>query len=145
MVTTNNNRAAMPKRFIVVLGKDQQVARAPAIMRARTRTAVAEWANDPRAVLLFSGKQKVGGRHQPISEARVMQQMAIREFGVPPRSTAREARSTTTRENAAFVHRKLKPGDTVVKVVTSASHAARARKIFAKEFGRVVPFTPAPY
>ncbi|MEQ1568486.1 MAG: YdcF family protein [Myxococcota bacterium] len=100
-------------------------------LQRRTRLAVDLWRAGVAPRLVFTG----GVGTYPPAEADAAATYA-EALGVPPEVIAREARSTSTEENARYAAELVGPEADVV-VVTDAYHVFRAERVFGRWFDRV--------
>lgn len=99
-------------------------------LAARVDLALRYAAEEPAAVVIFTGGV---GEHPP-SEAVAAARYAEAR-GLDPRRVRLEDQSTSTEENARFAAEHF-PAERVL-VVTSAYHAFRARRVFARYYPQV--------
>jgi uncharacterized SAM-binding protein YcdF (DUF218 family) len=119
---------------IVVLGARVRSDGTPsAALERRVRLAIALYRAGWAPLLVLSG----GGR-QKVSEAEVMQRLAL-DAGVPAAALLMEPRSRTTLENATEAAKLLAAcTPATVVLVTDGYHALRARLLFRMAGLRVI-------
>jgi len=109
----------------------------------RVRHAVALWQEGRAPVIVLTGGL---GIHPP-AEADVAATLAM-SLGVPDTALLLEARSTSTRENAAFAAALIHDGAPIsqwrVLIVTDAYHAWRCGRLFRRHFAAAVGRGSAP-
>jgi uncharacterized SAM-binding protein YcdF (DUF218 family) len=96
----------------------------------RTAYAVALFRRTAARTLAFTG----GSRALRPAEAEVAERIAA-AYGVPADVMVREARSTSTEENARELSRLL--GDQAIVVVTDRFHVLRCERVFGRYFADV--------
>ena len=122
---------AGPYGAIIVAGCRVEPDGQPSVaLAARVELALQYAAADPDAVVIFTGGL---GEHPP-SEAVAAARYAEAR-GLEPGRVRLEDQSTSTEENACFAAAHF-PAERVL-VVTSAYHAFRARRVFARYFPTV--------
>jgi uncharacterized SAM-binding protein YcdF (DUF218 family) len=118
------------KKAVVVPGNQPLDSSTPGIdLIKRTLKAVQFYANNPDAVLIFSGAATVSG----ISESRMMSLIA-RSRGVPENRCVLEEKATSTHQNAIYTAEILTDlKRTEITLISKKSHLDTAVPVFQKQ------------